>query len=138
MTARLTLEADLGRLGEARQFVREQAAAAGLPPDATDDLVQAVDEVVTNVVEHGYRGGTGVVDLEVDSDADLIAVRIIDACGLFDPTTVPTPDLEAPLESRSLGGMGVHLARSLTDEMRHRMLPGGGNELTLVKRLAAD
>jgi hypothetical protein len=31
--------------------------------------------------------------------------------------------------------MGVHLARTLTDGMEHRILPEGGNEITLRKRL---
>ena len=47
----------------------------------------------------------------------------------------PEPDLTLPLERRPLGGMGVHLARTLTDGMRHRILPGGGNEVTLEKRI---
>jgi anti-sigma regulatory factor (Ser/Thr protein kinase) len=48
---------------------------------------------------------------------------------------VPPPDLDLPLERRPLGGMGVHLARTLTDRLDHRILPGGGNEVTLSKRL---
>jgi hypothetical protein len=31
--------------------------------------------------------------------------------------------------------MGVHLARTLTDGLDHRILPTGGNEVTVWKRL---
>ena len=34
----------------------------------------------------------------------------------------------------SLGGMGVHLARTLTDRLDHRILPTGGNEVTVRRR----
>jgi serine/threonine-protein kinase RsbW len=136
VTARLSIEADVRRLADARRFVREQASGGELDADAVEDLVQAVDEAVTNVVEHGYRGSRGSVEIEVTVGTDAVVVRIVDGCGLFDPTTLPTPDVNAPLDRRRLGGMGVHLARTLTDEMHHRMLPDGGNELTLVKRRA--
>jgi len=52
----------------------------------------------------------------------------------FDPTRVPPPDLTQPLEEREPGGLGVFLTRHMVDEMRYRALPGGGNELTLIKR----
>jgi anti-sigma regulatory factor (Ser/Thr protein kinase) len=51
---------------------------------------------------------------------------------------VPQPSLDLPLEQRPLGGMGVHLARTLTDGLDHRILPGGGNETTVRKRLRQD
>jgi anti-sigma regulatory factor (Ser/Thr protein kinase) len=51
---------------------------------------------------------------------------------------VPVPDLDLPLDRRQLGGMGVHLARELTDEVRHRELGQRGNELTLIKRIGGD
>ena len=53
--------------------------------------------------------------------------------GEMDPHA-PQPPLDAPLELRRLGGMGVHLARTLTDGFDHRILPGGGNEVTVRKR----
>jgi anti-sigma regulatory factor (Ser/Thr protein kinase) len=48
---------------------------------------------------------------------------------------VPEPRLDLPLEQRPLGGMGIHLARTLTDGLDHRILPDGGNETTLTKLL---
>ncbi|MFL5756211.1 MAG: ATP-binding protein [Chloroflexota bacterium] len=135
----LAIEADVRRLADVRAFIRERSSSNGLGSEAVSDLVQAVDEVVTNIVEHGYRGAPGRVEVEVDVDAGVdaepgrIEVRIRDGCPPFDPDEVPEPDLDMPLERRPLGGMGVHLARALTDEMRHRILPEGGNELILVK-----
>ena len=51
------------------------------------------------------------------------------------PDRGAAPDLSRPLEMRPLGGMGVHLTRELTDEIRHRSPEGWSNELTLVKRI---
>lgn len=131
--ATLAIPADVRQLATVRRFVRALIDEAPGPAQARDDLVQAVDESVTNVIEHGYRGREGSVELEVTCSPSGATIRIRDDCPGFDPTTFPSPDTDAPLAERPVGGMGIHLARVLTDGMSHRMLPGGGNELILVK-----
>jgi anti-sigma regulatory factor (Ser/Thr protein kinase) len=132
--ATLRIPADTDRLAAVRSFLRETAAARGVRPDAVPDVVQAVDESVCNIIVHGYRGEPGYVEIGVDREGDDLVVRLRDQAPAFDPTSVPAPDLELPLEARRPGGMGVHLARQLMDEVRHRVPPGSGNELRLVKR----
>jgi serine/threonine-protein kinase RsbW len=134
----ISVDADVARLAEVRGFVRRTLTTAGADASAAADVVQAVDEIVTNVIEHGYGGGRGTIEVEVGVAGDEVTVRVRDGCPPFDPTGVPSPDTEAPLARRPLGGMGVHLSRVLTDRMTHRILPSGGNELTLVKRLGAS
>ena len=99
------------------------------------DLVQAVDELVCNVITHGYAGRPGPDRGRRSSRrATSSAFRIRDDAPPFDPTAVPEPPLDLPLAQRRLGGMGVHLARALTDGFDHRILPTGGNEVTVRKR----
>ena len=133
--ATLTVPADLARLAEVRQFVRDVAAREGASEAVRDDLVQAVDECVTNVIVHGYAGERGSVDVSVVRRDDGLAVSVRDGAPSFDPTAVPTPALDEPLERRRRGGMGVHLMRELTDRFEHQPLSPRGNELTMVKRL---
>lgn len=130
----LTVPADVARLAEVRSFLRD-AARSRLPARLVEDLVCAVDEAVTNVIVHGYGGATGPVEIEVGGDTGTLEVRIADRAAPFDPTQAPEPDLTLPLERRPLGGMGVHLMREFADELRYAPRRGGGNEVTLVKRL---
>jgi serine/threonine-protein kinase RsbW len=109
-------------------------AAVGGDEETAADLVQAVDELVCNVVSHGYAGRAGTVEIAFVEGPDEIGFRIRDAAPPFDPTAVPEPPLDLPLAQRRLGGMGVHLARTLTDAFDHRILPTGGNEVTVRKR----
>ncbi|MDQ3127636.1 MAG: ATP-binding protein, partial [Chloroflexota bacterium] len=131
----IAIEAGVDHLAAVRAFVRQQAAAAGADDETTADLVQAVDELVCNVVEHGYAGRPGRIEVASLQTADDLAFRIRDDAPTFDPRTVPEPPLDLPLAQRRLGGMGVHLARDLTDGFDHRILPTGGNEVTVRKRL---
>lgn len=131
----IAIDAGVDHLAAVRSFVREQAAAAGADDATAADLVQAVDELVCNVVEHGYAGRPGRIEIASLRTANDLAFRIRDDAPPFDPRTVPDPLLDLPLAQRRLGGMGVHLARDLTDGFDHRILPTGGNEVTVRKRL---
>jgi len=130
----ITIDAGVDQLAGVRAFVRTHVAAAGGDEETTTDLVQAVDELVCNVVGHGYAGRPGSIEIAFVETPDDVGFRIRDDAPPFDPTSVPEPPLDQPLGQRRLGGMGVHLARALTDEFRHRILPTGGNEVTVRKR----
>lgn len=132
---RLVVPAELSRLVEVRALVRDVAIGSGAPVTCIDDLVQAVDEAATNIVVHGYRGSPGELDVAVEVVDDRIEITIADTAPPFDPTVVPEPDLSIPPETREPGGMGVHLMRLATDILTHAARPGGGNVLTLARRL---
>lgn len=130
--------AGLSDLAAIRTFVRTAATSLGVQRQATDDLVVAVDDAAANVINHGYGGRPGPLEVEVSGDDDEVVVRLRDRAPVFDPTTRPAPDLGAPLGRRAPGGLGIHLARTCVDRMEHRRRPGSGNELTLVRRLSRE
>ncbi len=130
----ITIEAGVGQLAAVRAFVRTQVAGAGGNDETIADFVQAVDELVCNVIGHGYAGRPGTVEVAFLESLPELAFRIRDDAPPFDPTSVPEPPLDLPLDRRRLGGMGVHLARALTDGFSHRILPTGGNEVTVRKQ----
>jgi serine/threonine-protein kinase RsbW len=134
----LRVTAELANLAEIRRFVRLAAESAGAAGAAAWDLVQAVDESATNTIVHGFHGRPGNLEVRVRVEAGRLVVRLSDDATPFDPTTVPPPDLDLPLDRRPLGGMGVQLTRDLTDEVRYRAPASGGNELTLIKRIPRD
>ncbi len=115
----------------------EAAAAAGI---VEDDLLfpihLAADEACTNVIKHGYADMTpGPLTLGFKSEPPLVVVTIIDRAPTFNPSSAPAPVLEGDAASRPIGGLGWHFIREMMDEVRHEALPGGGNRLTLIKRL---
>jgi anti-sigma regulatory factor (Ser/Thr protein kinase) len=107
----------------------------GASADTVASLVLATDEVVTNIIVHGYEGREGTIEIEMERQGQDVLVRVRDQAPPFDSTAVPPPDLTLPLEKRPLGGLGVYLARRVVDEMSYRAGVQGGNELTLVKRV---
>ena len=136
---RLRFESDVERLVDVRDFVRETAARLGASQRSVDDLVQAVDEASCNIMLHGYDGKPGPIEVDIERRGDSIAVRLADRAKPFDPTEGPDPNPFAPPRRIRPGGMGVgiHLLRTLMDEVHHARRPDGGNELTLVRSIEA-
>jgi serine/threonine-protein kinase RsbW len=134
----LAVDADLENLGEIRSFVKQAGAALGVRDDALGDLCLVVDEAVTNVILHGYRGARGPVEIHVQRDGDAVVILLRDRARAFDGRGIEAPHLDESLAERKFGGMGVYLIRKLTDEAEYRPLAGRGNELRLVKRGAIE
>ncbi|HWQ14009.1 MAG TPA: ATP-binding protein [Roseiflexaceae bacterium] len=130
----LRIAAELRALETVRHFLERVARDLGVPPDPLYDVLLSVDELVTNIVLHGYRGGPGTIEVQVRPVGDALEITLRDEAPVFDPTRVPAPDTTLPLELRPSGGLGIHLARHFTDSIAHRALPGGGNEIILVKK----
>ena len=84
-----------------------------------------MDEVVTNIIVHGYEeaGIRGNVNLRAEIDDRALTVTVEDAQAKFDPTQQKPPDdLDAPLETRSMGGLGVYLALKTMDQFHYERI----------------
>jgi serine/threonine-protein kinase RsbW len=130
----LSITADVHYLVIIRAFVEAAAAVLHAQARLVAHTVQAVDESASNIILHGYRGGPGLIEVEVKVVGNDLTVVLRDTAPVFDPTKLPEPDVTTALDERPIGGLGVFLARKLMDEIKHRERPGGGNELTLIKR----
>jgi len=133
-TATLTMEADVNQLARVRHFVTETASSLTQNTDAINDLILALNEAVTNVIVHGYQDTPGPIRVTVGIESGALIAILYDRAPPFDPVKAPIPDTTLPLEKRRPGGMGVHMIRHLTDEIRYRRTPDGENELTLIKK----
>ncbi len=131
----LRVTAELHNLEVIRHFIEENALAFSITANTTYDLVQAVDECATNIIEHGYHEQPGLIEIEIERQDETITIVLRDQAPPFDPTQVPPPDLTLPLEQREPGGLGIYLTRHMVDEMKYEALPRGGNQLILIKHL---
>ncbi len=130
--------AELNNLGTIRHFVEESTLSLSADEHTAYALAHAVDECATNIIEHGYRGQPGPIEIEIDRVGENLTIVLRDHAPPFDPTGVPPPDLTLPLEEREPGGLGIYLARQMVDQWHYRALPDGGNEFTLIKQSQAD
>jgi serine/threonine-protein kinase RsbW len=77
----------------------------------------------------------GSITLRIRRDARQIVITVEDDAPYFDPSSIRPADPDAPLDRRSVGGLGWHFVTRLMDQTRHERRHPHGNRLTLVKRL---
>ena len=110
--------------GEGSAWARALAEKAGLSPRRIDALDLCIVELVTNVVNHSYRGQPGEIRLELGLGEDAAALTLIDAGPPFDPLSVPAPAIPASLDDLPVGGFGIHLVRTSADACEYRRHAG--------------
>ncbi|MEJ2207520.1 MAG: ATP-binding protein [Anaerolineae bacterium] len=133
--AELSLWAEPSDLVDIRHFVQQAGHDLGLDDAAIYALELAVDEACTNVIMHAYEGRGGRLELHIDIVDDHIEVVIRDWGQTFDPSAIPAPDVDAPLEQRPIGGVGLFLMRQMMDRVDFQFSETDGNTLTMAKRL---
>jgi anti-sigma regulatory factor (Ser/Thr protein kinase) len=132
----LRLPAILESVPLAIDFVAQLARAAGLDDRALYALQLAVDEACANVVCHAYDCQLpGEMVISCSLEGPMFVIRLRDWGASFDPNGVPMPDVTAPLEERTLGGLGLYLMRHFMDVVEFDFDPQLGNQLTMKKRL---
>ncbi|MCQ2342553.1 MAG: SpoIIE family protein phosphatase [Paludibacteraceae bacterium] len=88
--------------------------------DRTDDLRLrlAVEEVVNNIVSYAYEED-GVLDVFVHqyafSNQHVVTMEYVDKGAPFNPLQKEQPDLTSGVGQRPIGGMGIYLARQITN-----------------------
>ena len=131
----LTLSATLSSVRAIGRYVLTAAEEAGLEDQAAYRLRQAVDEIATNAVIHGYQaaGIEGELTVSAHHNETRLTIILIDSCAEFDPLDVPPPaDLEWQPVDRPAGGLGIYLALQGVDEFRHERL-NDQNQRTFVQ-----
>jgi serine/threonine-protein kinase RsbW len=117
-----------------RDFIGRMARQSPLSADEANKIILAVDEAVTNIIEHGFnRGEQGTIEIEVEFDPGRFQVVIRDTGRVFNPESIPNPDLDEHVKAGRKKGLGIFLMRQIMDEVRYKYKDGVQNELTLVK-----
>ena len=134
----MSLANDLRELAAVAARIDEFCAARDLAPAIAYAINLSVDELLTNTISYGYDDdGEHRIDIALRMEGSVIVVEIADDARPFDPRRAPTPDTEASIEDRDIGGLGIFLVHQTMDGLGYR-LSGGRNIVTLTKRTAAD
>lgn len=116
------------------QFFREVSLDLGLDEKTQFDIELSIEEALTNVINHAYKGGVGDFALRIMDEGDQLRVEIQDWGDPFDPNAIKPFDYSAPVETRIDGGMGVHFMRTLMDSIDYTFHDTNGTLLTMTKK----
>lgn len=88
------------------------AEEAELPPAVAMRLNLIAEELAANVTMHAMGASFFAFDV-VPAEGGL-RLTLEDDGPAFDPLGAAAPDLDAPVEEREVGGLGIHFLRELT------------------------
>lgn len=132
----MTIRSQFENLREVAEFARHWATEYGMREEDASDVELAVDEAVTNVIEHGYRGNpAGLITVTCARRKKELVVEIRDNGEPFDTTKYRDPKTAGSLPDRSVGGLGLYFMRKLMDRVEFHHQRGSGNLTIMVKKV---
>ena len=133
-TLNLNVLPNLDELGR----IAAEVEAMGKREDWSPNLVfranLVLEELLVNIIKYGQSDGINGFDITLTSEPDRLTIEVVDEGKPFDPVKdAPPPVLTGSLEDRPVGGLGLHLVRSLVDELSYKR-ERGKNHVALVAR----
>ena len=132
-TLKLSLVNDLQEIGSAAAKIDAYCEARALAPQIAYAINLSVDEILTNTISYGYDDDEQHrIDLTLRAEGETLLVVIEDDGRAFDSSLAREPDVDATLEERSLGGLGLFLVQQMMDEVVYQRTDDR-NVITLTK-----
>ena len=96
------------------------SAEHGLPSKLRRSMKLVFDDILNNVISYAYHDESEhSIDIHVELSSDRMAVRISDDGHPFNPFSEVDLPTGGDLVDREIGGLGIHLVKSLMDEVSY-------------------
>ena len=130
------LRNQLPELRRANDLVQAFSQANDLPQIVVQALDLSLTEWITNIISYGYADSAEhLIQVRLEIVNGTVRAEVTDDASPFNPLTHPPVDTNAPLETRAIGGLGIHMMRRLMDAVDYRR-EGTRNIVTMSKSAA--
>jgi serine/threonine-protein kinase RsbW len=130
----LELAGKLEQLSRIGDFITDSLRELGVDDKTMYDLQMAVEEACAKIITHGYAEQAGKIWITIRKKGRKLLVTIADEGTPFDPTAVPSPELEHGLDEQPGSGGESSFITTLVDAVSYEH-KGGKNVLTMVKQM---
>lgn len=93
-----------------------------LPEEGQFEIKLACEEVLSNIVNYGQLKESDQVTLILGHSNNKLIVEFRDNGIAYNPLESEDPELGAPSDEVKIGGLGVFLAKEVTDEQRYQLI----------------
>ena len=130
----IVLKNDIQQITLLEEFIETLASEIAIPDGILMEINLALEEAVTNVILYAYpKDSVGYVDVCAQSNGAILSLTLSDSGQEFDPTQAPEADITLDAMDRPIGGLGIHLVRTIMDTVAYRR-ENGKNILTMTKK----
>ena len=110
---------EIEAIGEVFAFLETFADGQEIDEKTAFCINLAVEELFTNMVRHNEGGGDRIT-LSVERRNDRVHLELVDFdVEPFDPETAEVPPVEAGIENRRPGGLGIYLVKKIVDDLNY-------------------
>jgi len=134
---RMSVTGEIENVRSICDFVVDFVNDVRLGEDVAFQTQLAVEEICTNIVEHGYQhqGIDKKIDVVCMYSDKTLKIRILDEAPLFNPLELEDPDPDTPLWEREGGGWGVYFVKQYMTSVIYEPVDGQ-NSILLTKILS--
>ncbi len=132
----MTIESNHDELDRITAAIEELGEESGWPLELIYKINLVLEELTLNIMNYGYTDEeTHYIDLSVKSEDASITIEIVDDGRPFNPIIdAPEPDLDGPMMDRRIGGWGIHIVRTIMDDVSY-VRADNKNRMRLVAKL---
>ena len=125
-------------IGRVNERFNEFAGQHGVPEGERRRINLIFDELLNNIITYAFEDERDhVIDIAVSLERDRLVVTIADDGRPFNPFGRIPPETDLPVDDREIGGLGLHLVKSVMDKVTYQRL-GTKNVATLIKNVELE
>jgi len=133
-TTERAFKRDFAALEDVFVFIGEFIEGRDLDASVAYAINLAVEEIFTNMVKYN-KGSGDTIRIAIGGGDDAVTLQLADFdVEPFHPDSAPDPDISAPIDARTPGGLGLHLVKSVVDKLTYEY-NDRQMKVTVVKRL---
>jgi serine/threonine-protein kinase RsbW len=116
------------------ELARRLAVSTGFEENEAEKIGTAVDEAVTNVIQHAYHGATDrEIEIHFDPEGESLDITILHDGEALEDVPIPDFNLGKLVAERRKGGLGLYIMRQMMDDLRFGKADSGKSMCVLVR-----
>ena len=130
---KLTIDATVENLPAVTEYITSSLEEKNCSMKTIMQMELVIEEIFVNVASYAYRPNIGQVTICKEFEPDAITISFIDSGKAYNPLEHKDPDINAELEDRDIGGLGIFLVKKNVDEISYER-KDNQNILTIKKK----
>jgi len=127
----IVMDSQLSELIRISPWIDKLASQHSIPENVTFAMNLCLEEALSNVIRHGYRGHGGALTVRFTSPEEGRFVLIVeDEAPRFDPLEQEPPPAYGTENPSQIGGQGIRLMRGFSDSLEYAAT-ATGNQLRI-------
>ncbi|MDR0957600.1 MAG: ATP-binding protein [Clostridiales bacterium] len=131
----LTVQAKIESLEEVIDFIQEEMSYVA--QKIVNQISIVVEEIFANIANYAYPYNGGMAEISVDTTNDVLTMSFEDSGEPYNPLEKDDPDITLSAEMRDIGGLGIFMAKKLSDSISYNY-KDGKNILTITKNICRN